>query len=192
MPKASPPEPSPERVAGSKLKSDGAGGDMVTRARLKDDGTSVEVLRDGFERPLVAEVDWARVDATSEAEIAAQIAQDDAEAMRDAAAYARRVRRKIGLSQVAFARRIGVPVDTVRNWEQGKRAPQGPARALLRIIDRAPEAALAALDRDARPEFPNATRRTPHASPTRLRQRSHRSRHPGRRRPCAPGVTTRR
>jgi putative transcriptional regulator len=119
---------------------------MVTRARLKDDGTVVEVLRDGSERPIVPEVDWARVDATTEAEIAAQIAADDAEAMRDAAAYARRVRRKIGLSQVAFARRIGVPVDTVRNWEQGKRAPQGPARALLRIIDRAPEAALQALD----------------------------------------------
>jgi DNA-binding transcriptional regulator YiaG len=37
--------------------------------------------------------------------------------------------------QVGFARRIGVPVDTVRNGEQGKRAPQGPA--LPRIIDRA-------------------------------------------------------
>jgi putative transcriptional regulator len=119
---------------------------MVTRARLKDDGAVVEVLRDGSERPLAQQVDWSRVDATTEAEIAAQIADDDAEAMRDAAAYARRVRRKVGLSQVAFARRIGVPVDTVRNWEQGRRAPQGPARALLRIIDRAPETALRALD----------------------------------------------
>jgi hypothetical protein len=51
------------------------------------------------------------------------------------------------LEKLAFARRIGVPVDTVRNWEQGKRAPQGPARALLRIINGAPEAALHALDR---------------------------------------------
>jgi putative transcriptional regulator len=65
--------------------------------------------------------------------------------MRDAAAYARRVRHKVGLSQAAFAKRIGVPVDTARNWEQGKRSPRGPARALLRIIDRAPELALAAL-----------------------------------------------
>ena len=120
---------------------------MVTKARLKDDGTVVEVLRDGSERPFVPEADWARVDRTTEAEIAAQIAADDAEAMRDVAAYARRVRRKIGLSQVALVQRIGVPVDTVRNWERGKRAPQGPARALLRIIDRAPETALAALDR---------------------------------------------
>ena len=122
---------------------------MVTRARLKDDGTLVEVLRNGSERALVSQVDWAMVDATTEEEIAAQIAEDEAEAMRDAAAYARRVRHRVGLSQVAFAKRIGVPVDTVRNWEQGKRAPQGPARALLRIIDRAPETALSALDREA-------------------------------------------
>ena len=118
---------------------------MVTRARIEDEGTVVEVRRDGSERPLAAQVDWARIDATTEAEIAAQITDDDAEARSDAAAYVRRVRRKVGLSQVAFARRIGVPVDTVRNWEQGKRMPQGPARALLRIIDRAPEAALQAL-----------------------------------------------
>lgn len=118
---------------------------MVTRARLKNDGTVVEILRDRSELPLAPQADWAKIDATTEEEIAAQIAEDDAEAMRDAGAYARRVRRKVGLSQVAFARRIGVPVDTVRNWEQGRRAPQGPARALLRIIDRAPETALEAL-----------------------------------------------
>jgi putative transcriptional regulator len=118
----------------------------VTRARLKNDRTVVEVLRDGSERPLVPEVDWARVDATTEAEIAAQIAETTPRRCAMPPPYARRVRRKVGLSQVAFAQRIGVPVDTVRNWEQGKRAPQGPAGALLRIIDRAPEAALAALD----------------------------------------------
>jgi putative transcriptional regulator len=98
---------------------------MVT-ARLKDDATVVEIRRDGSERPLAAQVDWAKIDAITEEGIAEQIAQDDAEAMRDAAAYARRVRREGGLSQVAFARRIGVPVDTVRNWERGKRAPQDP------------------------------------------------------------------
>jgi putative transcriptional regulator len=41
----------------------------------------------------VPQVDWARVDATTEEEIAAQIAEEEAEAMRDAAAWARRVRR---------------------------------------------------------------------------------------------------
>jgi putative transcriptional regulator len=122
----------------------------MVRRRLKADQTVVEILPDGSERVITPRTDWSRVDATTEEEIAAQIAQDEAEAMRDAAAYARRVRRRVGLSQVAFAKRIGVSVDTVRNWEQGKRAPQGPARALLRIIDRAPEVALSALDPDAR------------------------------------------
>jgi putative transcriptional regulator len=121
------------------------GGFMVTTARLKDDGSVVEILGDGSERPVTPQVDWQRIDATTEEKIAAQIAEDDAEAMLDAAAYARRVRRKIGLSQAAFAKRIGVPVDTVRNWEQGRRAPQGPARALLRIIDRVPETVLRVL-----------------------------------------------
>ncbi len=90
-------------------------------------------------------IDRARVDATTEADIARHIAEDDTEALRNAAAYAKRVRRRVGMTQAVFAVRIGVPVDTVRNWEQGKRFPTGPAKALLRIIDRAPEAALAAL-----------------------------------------------
>ena len=45
------------------------------------------------------------------------------------------VRTKTGLSQAAFARRIGVAVGTIRNWEQGRRSPQGPARVLLALLD---------------------------------------------------------
>ena len=48
------------------------------------------------------------------------------------------IRRKTGLSQAAFARRINVPVATLRNWEQGRRSPQGPARVLLALLDRNP------------------------------------------------------
>jgi putative transcriptional regulator len=48
------------------------------------------------------------------------------------------IRRKTGLSQAAFALRIGVPVATIRNWEQGRRSPQGPARVLLALLDRNP------------------------------------------------------
>ncbi|WP_262032101.1 helix-turn-helix domain-containing protein [Microvirga sp. Mcv34] len=48
------------------------------------------------------------------------------------------IRTKTGLSQAAFARRIGVSVGTIRNWEQGRRAPQGPARILLALLDRNP------------------------------------------------------
>jgi putative transcriptional regulator len=38
-----------------------------------------------------------------------------------------------------------VPIETVRNWEQGKRSPRGPARALLKVIEEVPEVAFAVL-----------------------------------------------
>lgn len=91
-------------------------------------------------------IDAVRLDATSEADIAAQAAQDDAQAMQDAGQFARRVRRRLGLSQAQFASRIDVSLETIRNWEQGKRSPTGAAKALLKVLDRAPEAALAALN----------------------------------------------
>ena len=56
--------------------------------------------------------------------------------------YARRVRKRLGLSQREFARRINVSLDTIRNWEQGKRRPSGAARALLKVLDKAPETVL--------------------------------------------------
>ncbi|MEO5335703.1 MAG: helix-turn-helix domain-containing protein [Magnetospirillum sp. WYHS-4] len=91
-------------------------------------------------------IDEAKVDATTESDLVRQAEQDEEQARRDAASYARRVRRRTGLTQAAFAARIGVPVDTIRNWEQGKRSPAGPAKALLRVLDHAPETALAALE----------------------------------------------
>jgi putative transcriptional regulator len=48
------------------------------------------------------------------------------------------VRGRTGLSQWAFARRIGVSPATLRNWEQGRRRPEGPARVLLAMLDRNP------------------------------------------------------
>lgn len=116
-----------------------------TRMTLKPDGSVVPAGRDKKAKR-TGRIDTARVDATSEADIARQMAEDEARARLDAATYVRGVRRRTGLTQVAFAERIGVPLDTVRNWEQGKRSPAGPARALLRVIERAPETALAALE----------------------------------------------
>ncbi|MDK9722856.1 MAG: helix-turn-helix domain-containing protein [Rhodospirillales bacterium] len=116
------------------------------KARVEADGT-VLVSRPGSKLLTLAapRTDWTRIDATTEAEIERQAAEDDAEAQQDAAAWAKRVRARVGLSQTEFAKRIGVPVATVRNWEQGKRSPHGPARALLRVLDRIPKAVIAAL-----------------------------------------------
>jgi putative transcriptional regulator len=94
----------------------------------------------------IGRIDPDRVDATTEEEVARQKTADDKEAMQDAARYARRVRKRLGLTQIEFSLRIGVSVDTIRNWEQGKRCPTGAARSLLKILDKSPETSLAALD----------------------------------------------
>jgi putative transcriptional regulator len=48
------------------------------------------------------------------------------------------LRRFIGLTQEDFANALGISVHTLRNWEQGRRSPEGPALALLRIAARHP------------------------------------------------------
>ena len=94
-----------------------------------------------------ARVDMRRLDATTERDISAQQKADDADALQDAAKFARRVRKRLGLTQLEFSRRIEVSQGTIRNWEQGKRSPTGAAKALLKVLDRMPETALPALGR---------------------------------------------
>ena len=96
----------------------------MQRLRLKADGRIVE-LRDGREIPL-APVQPAATTAAAQP------------AVRD-------LRRRAQLTQLEFAAKLGVPVETIRNWEQGKRAPRGPARALLAVIAHSPETVFAAL-----------------------------------------------
>jgi putative transcriptional regulator len=57
----------------------------------------------------------------------------------------RAMREKTGLSQSQFALFIGVSLRTLQNWEQGRRHPVGPARALLKIVRNDPEGAIKAL-----------------------------------------------
>jgi putative transcriptional regulator len=101
----------------------------MLRVRLKADGRIVEILPDGSERALANAPRRTSGDAGSPSD----------------AAYARGVRARTRLTQAEFAARIGVPIETVRNWEQGKRSPRGPARALLKVIDQAPQVAFAVL-----------------------------------------------
>jgi putative transcriptional regulator len=55
------------------------------------------------------------------------------------------IRQRLRKSQSEFARMIGVSISTLQNWEQGRRRPEGPARALLKIAAKNPEAVSAAL-----------------------------------------------
>jgi len=59
----------------------------------------------------------------------------------------RETRRRLGLSQAAFAAKFGFQPATLRNWEQGRTRPDGPARVLLAVIARHPEAVEDALRR---------------------------------------------
>lgn len=57
----------------------------------------------------------------------------------------RAIRRTLGMTQQAFAARFGFSINTLRHWEQGKREPEGPTRAYLLVIERAPRAVERAL-----------------------------------------------
>jgi putative transcriptional regulator len=95
------------------------------RLRLKADGRIVE-LRDGRELPFASDPPC----------MTSSVPEPPA---------VRVLRRRAQLTQTAFAARLGVPVETIRNWEQGKRVPRGPARALLMLIAAAPESVFATL-----------------------------------------------
>lgn len=55
------------------------------------------------------------------------------------------LRRALGLTQEAFAARFAIPLGTLRDWEQGRAAPDQPTRAYLRVIAHDPEAVVSAL-----------------------------------------------
>ena len=103
----------------------------MQRLRLKADGRIVE-LHDGHEAPLVPRLP-----------VGPEIPD------RQAPLSVRDLRLRSGLTQCAFAARLGVPVETIRNWEQGKRQPRGPARALLAVVAHAPDLAFAVLARSS-------------------------------------------
>jgi putative transcriptional regulator len=127
----------------------------MQRLRLKADGRIVE-LRDGREFPLAPSMPFAPPARTSVAPATRSVADARttvAQAMTTVtpematSPVVRDLRRRARLTQQEFAARLGVPVETIRNWEQGKRMPRGPARALLAVIAHAPETVFAALAR---------------------------------------------
>ena len=115
----------------------------TTTAKMRSDGTVVEMLADGSERPFPP----APPRPMTEAEIIAAAATDpDARPMtEDELRKARRVprvktmRRALGITQEEFSARYHVPLGTLRDWEQGRAEPDQPAKAYLAIIAHDPE-----------------------------------------------------
>jgi putative transcriptional regulator len=102
-------------------------------------------------------VDRARIDATSEAEIASKAAADRKELGIDfdslnfysvlplPAPDVRGIRKHLGLTQSEFASRFGLKLRTIQQWEQGRTIPDRPARVLLKTIEYDPGAVTAAI-----------------------------------------------
>jgi putative transcriptional regulator len=120
----------------------------MQRLRLKADGRIVE-LRDGQEFPLAPAMPGLALAMPGPSMPTGSPTTPDVTSGETPALPAvRDLRRRAQLTQLEFAAWLGVPVETIRNWEQGKRAPRGPARALLAVIAHSPETVFAALATD--------------------------------------------
>jgi putative transcriptional regulator len=115
----------------------------TTFAKMRADGSVVEVLDDGTERPFPA---TPIRPMTEEAVASAALADPDARPTApEEGASSRQVprvktlRRALGLTQEDFSARYQIPIGTLRDWEQGRSMPDQPARAYLKVISSDPE-----------------------------------------------------
>ena len=121
----------------------------TTIAKMRSDGTIVELLKTGEERLFSG----TPMRPMTEEEIKAAAAVDPdarpmtAEELRTARRVPRikSLRRALGLTQQEFAARYHIPLGTLRDWEQGRTEPDQPTRAYLTVIARDPEGVRRAL-----------------------------------------------
>jgi putative transcriptional regulator len=98
-------------------------------------------------------MDWAPFDALTEEEVmTAALADPDAQPLTEVqlsrmrrVSFAKHVRFKLGLSQDEFARRFGIPIGTLRDWEQHRTEPDTAALSYLKVIKANPKAVTKAL-----------------------------------------------
>ena len=126
----------------------------LVRRRLKG-GQWYAVQTDGSERRLPDKApDWSRLDAMTEKEREAAAKSDrDAQPLADKqlkrmrrVPFAKHVRWAIGLNQEEFATAFGIPIGTLRDWEQGRCDPDQAALSYLKVIERDPKAVRKALE----------------------------------------------
>ena len=126
----------------------------LVKRRLRG-GHWYEVRPDGTERRLPDKApDWSRLDAMTDAEqLAAARSDPDAQPSTEAqlkrmrrVPFAKHVRWTLGLSQQEFADIFGIPIGTLRDWEQGRFEPDQAAQSYLKVIARNPKAVRKALE----------------------------------------------
>ncbi len=123
--------------------------ETIITARMYKDGTVVEVLADGSEKPFPKQP----VRSMTEEEIYEKALSDpDAQPLTDTDLKRMRrisrvkiIRRALQLTQEEFAARYHIPLGTLRDWEQGRSEPDQTAQAYLKVIAANPEAIYQAL-----------------------------------------------
>ena len=118
-------------------------------ARMRADGTIVEVASDGSERPFpdmpMREMTEAEIEAGAAADPDARPMTPEELTKARSVPRVKTLRRALGLTQQEFAARYHIPLGTLRDWEQGHTEPDQPARAYLTVIAHDPEGARRAL-----------------------------------------------
>ena len=109
-------------------------------------GTTRVTVKPG-ERPPRGDADWKRLDGMSDVDVtAAALSDPDAQPLTSEqlagmhrVSRVKTLRRRLGMTQEAFAQAFHLPITTLRDWEQRRSTPDAPARALLLAIERDPE-----------------------------------------------------
>lgn len=132
----------------------------IKAKRLKD-GTLVEVLPGRKTRPFPPDqTDWTRLDAMTDEEVhAAALSDPDAQPLTEEQlaqmkpfSPAKRVRMKLHLTQEQFAKRYGIPLSTLRDWEQYRAEPDQATQSYIKVIEAFPDIIAKALSKRHQPE----------------------------------------
>lgn len=124
------------------------------KARRLPNGVVVQIMPDGSQYPLEDKTDWTRLKNMTEEEIEAGARADpDNPPMTDEELKRLRripnpkeIRQKLHMTQEQFSLRFHVPLGTLRDWEQGAKQPDTAARSYLRVIEKAPQTVMQALE----------------------------------------------
>ncbi len=131
------------------------------KAKRLENGALVEMLPDGETRPFPADqTDWAGLRAmTDEEAYAAALADPDAPPLTEERLQRMRpvpriklIRIRLRLTQEKFAERYGIPLTTLRDWEQGRTEPDQTVQSYIRAINADPEAVAKALSKSREPQ----------------------------------------
>jgi putative transcriptional regulator len=122
--------------------------ERIVRAQFDETGKLVQVLDDGSTKPFEHEADWSRFDAITDEDAEYNALMDPEEEsflthrdreIKNRLVDPKKIRRRLKLTQVAFAERYAIPLGTLRDWERRARFPDSAARAYLQVISEDPE-----------------------------------------------------